>query len=74
MHPVYPGRFIDVPAAAFTYFTGFYDGHNDVHRLTTLGLLPANQVHSGKTARLMAERRARQSQALTSRVTLATPF
>lgn len=65
MHPVYPGRFIDVPAA-FTYFTGFYNGHNNVLRLTTLGLLPANQVHSGKTARLMAERRARQSQALTA--------
>jgi transposase InsO family protein len=73
-HPVYPGWFIDV-SAAVTYFTGFYDWYNNVHRLTTLDMLTPNQVHSGQTATLLAERQARQSQALTRRRDAChTPF
>jgi putative transposase len=65
-HPVYPGWFNDVPTAV-TYFTGFYDWYNHVHRLTTLNMLTPNQVHTGQTATLLAERQARQSQALIRR-------
>jgi len=73
-HPVYPGWFIDVPAAV-TYFTGFYDWYNNVHRLTTLEMLTPNQAHSGQTATLLAQHQARQSQALTSRRDAChTPF
>jgi len=73
-HPVYPGWFSDVPAAV-TYFTGFYAWYNNVHRLTTLDMLTPNQVHSGQTATILAERHARQSQALASRRDAChTPF
>ena len=73
-HPVYPDWFIDVPAAV-TYFTSFYDWYNHVHRLTTLDMLTPNQIHSGQTATLLAERQVRQSQALTSRRDAChTPF
>ncbi len=65
-HPVYPGWFIDLPAAV-TYFTGFYGWYNNVHLLTTLDLLTPNQVHSGQTATILAERQTRQSQALANR-------
>jgi putative transposase len=73
-HPVYPGWFIDIPAAV-TYFTGFYAWYNNVHRLTTLDMLTPHQVHAGQTATLLAERQARQSQALTRRRDAChTPF
>lgn len=73
-HPVYPGWFIDVSAAA-TYFTGFYDWYNNVHGLTTLAMLTPNQVHSGQTATILAERQARQSRALARRRDAChTPF
>ena len=73
-HPVYPDCFIDVPAAV-TYFTGFYDWYNHVHRLTTLAMLTPNQVHLGQTATLLAQHQARQSQALTGRRDAChTPF
>ena len=73
-HPVYPGWFIDLPAAV-TYFTGFYAWYNNVHRLTTLDMLTPNQVHSGQTATILAERHARQSQALARRRDAChTPF
>ena len=65
-HPVYPGWFIDLPAAV-TYFIGFYDWYNHVHRLTTLDMLTPNQVHAGQAATLLAERHACQSQALANR-------
>jgi putative transposase len=65
-HPVYPGYFVDVPAAV-AYFTGFYDWYNDVHPLTTLNMLTPNQVHSGQAATLLTLRQARQAQALASR-------
>ena len=65
-HPVYPGWFIDLPAAV-TYFTGFYDWYNNVHLLTTLDMLTPNQVHAGQAATLLAERQARQAQALAER-------
>ena len=73
-HPDYPGWFNDVPAAV-TYFTGFYDWYNNVHRLTTLDMLTPNQVHSGQTTTLLAERQARQVEALTRRRDAChTPF
>ena len=73
-HPVYPGWFSDVPAA-ITYFTGFYDWYNNVHRLTTLDMLTPNQVHSRQTATILAARQVRQSQALTRRRDAGhTPF
>ena len=65
-HPVYPGWFIDVPAAV-TYFTSFYDWYNHTHLLTTLDLLTPNQVHAGQAAAILAERQAHQSQALANR-------
>lgn len=37
-HPIYPGYFADVPEAV-NYFNGFYDWYNDIHPLTTLGML-----------------------------------
>jgi putative transposase len=64
--PVYPGCFVDVPAAV-TYFTGFYAWYNDQHPLTTLGMLTPNQVHTGQTASLLAARQTHQAEALASR-------
>jgi putative transposase len=72
--PVYPGYFVDVPAAV-TYFTGFYAWYNDVHPLTTLRMLTPNQVHTGQAATLLAVRQVRQTEALASRRNAArTPF
>jgi transposase InsO family protein len=64
--PVYPGYFVDVPEAV-TYFTGFYAWYNDLHPLTTLGMLTPNQVHTGMAASLLAVRRSHQAEALASR-------
>ena len=64
--PVYPGYFADVPAAV-TYFTGFYAWYNDLHPLTTLGMLTPNQVHNGQAASLLAVRQSHQAEALASR-------
>ena len=64
--PVYPGYFVDVPEAV-TYFTGFYAWYNDLHPLTTLGMLTPNQVHTGQAASLLAARQTHQAEALASR-------
>ena len=64
--PVYPDYFVDVPEA-LTYFTGFYAWYNDVHPLTTLGMLTPNQVHTGQAASLLAARQTHQAAALASR-------
>jgi len=64
--PIYPGYFVDVPAAV-SYFTGFYGWYNAVHPLTTLAMLTPNQVHSGQTATILAARQTHQTTALTSR-------
>jgi transposase InsO family protein len=64
--PVYPGYFVDVPAAV-TYFTGFYAWYNEVHPLTTLRMFTPNQVHTGQAAALLAARQTRQTEALASR-------
>jgi putative transposase len=64
--PVYPGYFVDVPEAV-TYFTDFYAWYNDVHPLTTLGMLTPNQVHTGQAASLLAARQTHQAEVLTSR-------
>ena len=64
--PVYPGYFADVPAAV-AYFTAFYTWYNNLHPLTTLGMLTPNQVHTGQSACLLATRQAHQAKALASR-------
>lgn len=64
--PVYPGYFADVPSAV-TYFTGFYAWYNDLHPLTTLGMLTPNQVHTGQQAKILTARQVRQTQALDHR-------
>lgn len=72
--PVYPGYFVDIPAAV-TYFTGFYAWYNDVHPLTTLNMLTPNQVHTGQAATLLATRQTHQTTALASRRNAThTPF
>lgn len=72
--PVYPGYFVDVPAAV-TYFTGFYPWYNDVHPLTTLRMLTPHQVHTGQAVGLLAARQTRQTEALASRRNTAhAPF
>ena len=64
--PVYPGYFVDAPAAV-TYFTGFYAWYNAVHPLTTLNMLTPNQVHAGQTATLLAGRQTHQAATLANR-------
>jgi|GEM_PF-1673001 len=64
--PVYPGYFVDVPAAV-TYFTGFYAWYNDQHPLTTVRMLTPNQIHTGQAAALLAARQTRQTTALANR-------
>lgn len=64
--PVYPGYFVDIPAAV-TYFTGFYAWYNDQHPLTTVRMLTPNQVHTGQAAPLLAARQSHQTAALANR-------
>ena len=64
--PVYPDYFVDVPEAV-TYFIGFYAWYNDLHPLTTLGMLTPNQVHTGQAASLLAARQTHQAEAFASR-------
>jgi putative transposase len=65
-HPVYPGCFTEV-RAALTYFTGFYGWYNDLHPLTNLGMLMANQVHSGQATTILAARQPHRAEAPASR-------
>jgi putative transposase len=64
--PVYPGYFADVPTAVI-YFTSFYAWYNDLHPLTTLGMLTPNQVHTGRATSVLATRQTHQAEALASR-------
>lgn len=65
-HPVYPGHFVTL-AEAERYFGEFYLWYNDVHPHTRLNMLTPSQVHSGQSARLLAERAAVRAATLTAR-------
>jgi len=62
-----PEQAVSVSAVTVSYITGFYAWYNNLHPLTSLGMLTTNQVHSGQAATILAARQTHQTMALTSR-------
>jgi len=72
--PAFPASF-ETQALAQAYFAEFYPWYNNEHPLTTLDMLTPNQVHSGQSGAILAERRAGHLAAIAARrLTSRKPF